>query len=89
MDNYKFEKICKNIVRGYLKEKGIEINIDNVYTVWLCRALGNNKALISTTIEDNLYYELTYNGAKKEIYFDVYKKELNKVISENDFNEEV
>lgn len=84
MDNYKFEKICKNIVKKYLKQKEIDINIEDIYTVWICKTLGNNKILISTNI-----YELTYNGNKKEIYFDDYKNHKNEVIKEEEFNENV
>lgn len=35
------------------------------------------KALLSTTVSDGMYYELTYNGDKKELYFDAYKKWQN------------
>lgn len=51
-----------------------------VYIVWLCKALQNGKALLSTSLTDGMYYEITYNGDKKEIYFDAYKKFENKCI---------
>ena len=51
-----------------------EITEDDVFIVWMCKALQNNKALLSTTLFDGMYYELTYNGDKKELYFDAYKK---------------
>lgn len=38
------------------------------------------KALLSTTLLDGMYYELTLNGDKQEIYFDAYKKWENKAI---------
>lgn len=47
---------------------------EDVYVVWSCKTLGNNKALLSTTVPDGMYYEITYNGKKEEIYFDAYKK---------------
>ena len=40
----------------------------------------NWKALASTPISDGMYYELTYNGEKKELYFDAYKKWENKCV---------
>ena len=46
----------------------------DVYIVWSCKTLQNSKALLSTTISDGMYYEITLNGDKKEIYFDAYKK---------------
>jgi hypothetical protein len=58
-------------------------NIDfGVYTVWKCKALQNWKYLLSTTLFDGMYYELTYNGDKHEWYLDAYKKFENKVITE-------
>jgi hypothetical protein len=38
------------------------------------KILQNNKALLSTTLFDGMYYECTYNGDKKEMYVDAYKK---------------
>lgn len=46
------------------------------------KALQNWKYLISSTLYDGMYYELTYNGDKKEWYLDAYKKFENRVISE-------
>ena len=51
-----------------------------MFVVWQCKTLQNNKALLSTTLFDGMYYELTYNGDKKELYFDAYKKFENKAI---------
>ena len=48
-----------------------------VYVVWSCKTLQNSKALLSTTLHDGMYYEVTLNGDKKEIYFDAYKKFQN------------
>jgi hypothetical protein len=45
--------------------------------VWSCKTLQNNKALLSTTLSDGMYYEFTYNGDKKELYLDAYKKWQN------------
>ncbi len=45
--------------------------------VWVCKTLQNNKALLSTTISDGMYYEITHNGDKQEIYIDAYKKWKN------------
>lgn len=51
-----------------------------VYMVWKCKALQNWKYLLSSTLSDGMYYELTYNGDKKEWYLDAYKKFENRVI---------
>lgn len=56
------------------------IKYDDTYVVWFSKTLQNWKALISTTIPDGMYYEVTYNGSKKEIYLDAYKRWENVVI---------
>lgn len=55
----------------------------DVFTVWKCKTLQNWKYLLSTTLWDGMYYELTYNGDKKEWYFDAYKKFDNRTIKDN------
>ena len=52
----------------------------DVFVVWYCKSLQNHKALLSTTLFDGMYYEITYNGDKKEAYFDAYKKFENRVV---------
>lgn len=51
-----------------------------MYVVWSCKTLQNSKALISTSLSDGMYYELTYNGDKKELYLDAYKKFENRCV---------
>ena len=51
-----------------------------VFVVWYCKTLQNFKALLSTTLFDGMYYEVTYNGDKDEIYLDAYKKFENRKI---------
>jgi hypothetical protein len=46
----------------------------SVYVVWQCHILGHRKWLISTTLPDGMYYEVTYNSARMEFYLDAYKK---------------
>ena len=66
------------------KSDGKQITVDDVFIVWFCKTLQNNKALASTTLFDGMYYEITYNGDKNEIYFDAYKKWENKCIKLGD-----
>lgn len=51
-----------------------------VYTVWKSKVLQNWKYLLSSTLNDGMYYELTYNGDKEEWYLDAYKKFENRKI---------
>lgn len=52
----------------------------SVYIVWKCKILQHWKYFIASTLHDEMYYELTYNGDKHEWYLDVYKKFENQVI---------
>lgn len=62
------------------KTDNVKLTEDNVYIVWFSKTLQNWKALVSTTVSDGMYYEVTHNGDKKETYLDVYKKWENKCI---------
>lgn len=79
MGDKEFIKLCKSIVVDYFNRKvdktdNEKLNEDDVYIVWCCKTLQNNKALVSTNVSDGLYYEITRNGDKQETYVDVYKK---------------
>lgn len=79
MGNEEFLRICKAKVAEYTNQNNQkEINVNDVYVVWSCKTLQNHKALLSTTILDGMYYELTYDGDKHELYLDAYKKFENK-----------
>ena len=83
MNNEEFMKKAKELVKEYALEhldKSDNIPEFDVFVVWSCKTLQNSKALLSTTLFDGMYYELTLNGDKKEIYFDAYKKFENKCI---------
>lgn len=54
----------------------------DVYIVWFCKVLGNWKALISTDVFNNHYWEVTYNGVKSETYVDTYVKASNVAIKD-------
>lgn len=83
MPNNEFAQYCIEEVRKYVNE-----HLDNtdgvhdygIYIVWLSKTLQNNKALLSTTLPDGMYYEVTYNGDKQELYLDAYKKFENRCI---------
>jgi hypothetical protein len=79
MGNTAFLNRCKEIVAKYFNERSDktdrkQITVDDVFVVWCCKTLQNNKALLSTTVSDGMYYEVTLNGDKGEIYLDAYKK---------------
>ena len=79
MNEQNFIRFCKKQVANYTNEHldktdNKVITEDDVFVVWLCKTLQNNKALLSTTLFDGMYYEITYNGDKDEAYIDAYKK---------------
>ena len=84
MGNNEFEKLVIEAVKCYANERRIEgekpLSDEDVYIVWSCKTLQNNKALASTTRSDGMYYELTYNGDKDELYLDAYRKLENRCI---------
>lgn len=73
------QETAKEIIMNYVNERlektdGIQITKEEVYVVWFCKTLQNWKCLLSTTLPDGMYYEVTHNGDKKETYLDAYKK---------------
>lgn len=87
-----FIQKAKGFVLEYAKEHldptdNISITIDDVYVVTAAFILGNQKAMLSTTLPDGMYYEVTYDKNKDAIYFDAYKKFENKCISLSDQKE--
>lgn len=84
-----YQEKAKQIVINYYNER-VEIT-DNkklteseVFVVWFSKTLQNWKALISTTISHGMYYEVTYNGDKKETYLDAYKKWENVCVKDEE-----
>ena len=80
-----FIPLAKQTVLDYVQAHldvtdNVKASIDDIYVVWFCKTLQNWKALVSTTLPDGMYYEVSYNGDKKEIYLDAYKKFENKCI---------
>ena len=86
MGSKEYIQFCKEQVVEYFNsradktDKNGSITTDDVFVVWYCKTLQNHKALLSTTVADGMYYEITYNGDKREAYLDAYKKWENKCI---------
>lgn len=86
MINNNMMKLCKKVVVDYFnsrvdKTDNMQLTEDDVYIVWFSKTLQNFKALVSTAVSDGMYYEITYNGDKNELYLDAYKKWENKKIA--------
>ena len=85
MNNEQFIQLAKKLVKDYFngrsdKTDDVLVSDDHIYVVWSCKTLQNNKALLSTIVPDGMYYEITYNGDKGEMYLDAYKKMHNECI---------
>lgn len=93
MKNDEMMILSKNVVVDYFNRNkditdSFNMTTEDVYIVWFSKTLQNFKALLSTTISDGMYYEVTYNGDKKEIYLDAYKKFKNECIKIGGSNED-
>lgn len=86
MGNDEFLNWASSEVRKYVNKHypKTELDVFEVYVCWVCKTFQNNKALLSTTLSDGMYFEATYNGDKKELYLDAYKKEKNVCINVED-----
>lgn len=77
------DSIAIGIVTNYIIEhldKSDPTPEFEVFIVWKAKILQNWKYLLSSTLFDGMYYELTYNGDKGEWYLDAYKKFENRVV---------
>jgi len=76
------QKACA-IVFAYVKQQldasDPEAQFDT-FVVWFSKTLQNWKVLVSTTLPDQMYYEVTYDGDKGCTYLDAYKKWTNLVV---------
>ena len=82
LDNDRFHKKAKKLVArnfntSHLAAGGLKADADNFYITWFAKVLGNWKAMVSTDLVDDQYWEVTYNGEKKEAYVDHYEKVSN------------
>ncbi|XBG82762.1 DUF6275 family protein [Enterococcus cecorum] len=73
----KFNEEARKII-----SKHLGCGAEQVYCVWSCKTLHHIKGLFSSDVANakGLYWEITYNGIKKELYVDRYRKEENKAI---------
>lgn len=87
--DYEFIQNAKDAVFHYVNahlektDTHVTFIPDDVYIVWFAKVLQNWKALVSTTLPDGMYYEVTFNGDAKETYLDAYKKFDNVTLTED------
>lgn len=69
MTNETMMKRAKQLVVDYFNAHvdvtdGKKLTLEDVFIVWFSKTLQNWKALVSTTVSDGMYYEITHNGDK-------------------------
>ena len=55
---------------------------DDIAVVWSAKVLGNWKAVLFVPARPWQYFEVTYDGAKKQSYLDVYNKIENILVKD-------
>ena len=77
----KAKQLVGQYIIKHLDKSDASVDFD-VYIVWSCYILGNYKMLLSSTLHDGMYYEVTYNANNHECYLDAYKKFENLCIAD-------
>lgn len=74
--------LVSSYVRGNRDKSDPPIPLEDgdVYVVWFTYVLGGWKALVSTTIPDNMYYEVTYDKVKQQTYLAAWVEVQNIVV---------
>ena len=72
----------RNYIEALWKTSDEESPTFDLYIVWFTKTLQNWKALVGSTLNDGFYYEVIYNGDKRETYIDHYMKFNNVVIKD-------
>lgn len=88
LDNDRYHKKAKRLVAEAFNDRELYIltaTPDDFYVTWFAKVLGNWKALVSTDLIDGAYFEVTYDGDKKQAYVDYYNKVSNTVITDEKY----
>lgn len=86
-----YQQKAKTLVIKYFNQRvektdNTALLLSQVYVVWFSKTLQNWKALLSTTVPDGMYYEVTYNGDMRETYIDAYKKFDNVTVPDGSYS---
>ena len=79
--NGRFQEAALSLVANDYSHRHLveedEADPSDFYIVWFVKVLGNWKAMVSTDLEDGLYWEVTFNGNTGDAYVDEYRKHAN------------
>ena len=76
-----FLKAASGAIEHYLFDHDIDHTM--VFNIWNVKVLDHRKGIFAADGDNELLFEVTYNGLKNEMYLDAYSKDSNKVISLN------
>jgi hypothetical protein len=77
---------CRRVVDFFnnFRNDGVaEMTLDDVYILFYTKLLNSWKALVTTTVGDEMYYQITFNGETNETYLDVFTKAYAFCISQS------
>lgn len=86
VDPANLPELARKIVFDHVKanlektDLHVQFNQEDVYVVTFSFVLGCWKALVSTTLPNGQYYEVTCNKPKSQVYIDTYVKVDNTAI---------
>lgn len=80
MDSSKAIEIVRKYIEEHLDKSDKSTADFDVFIVWQCYILGNAKWLISSTLRDGMYYEVTWDCENKRVYLDAYRRWENRSI---------
>jgi hypothetical protein len=76
-----YQQHAIDILRDHLRPRDFEgTPAYTIYIIWFTKTLQHWKAILGTTLDDCMIYELTHNGDKRETYLDGYHKVENRAI---------
>lgn len=87
-ESVNYPERARGVIKNHLELEGRPLDQKDIFVVWFCYILGGWKALLSTTVEDNRYYEVTHNVAKNQTYVDTYVKESNVMFGDDSESKE-
>ena len=88
MNEKTFQDQARRLVFDYLvdrvgqsKAEAMNLKIDDIYVLSFSKVLLNWKAFISTSLPDDMRYEVTFDSSKNVAHIDAYKRYDNRQVS--------
>ena len=85
MKSQEFESKCQNALVKILNEK--YGGYGGLHLVWFAKEFQNFKCVLIDLLDNQRYYECTYNGSKDELYVDIYEKKHHVCLKADELTE--